>query len=109
MVKMTVVRPTVISATVKREPGASWGVKMGFQTDCSTCLRIKEGNPGPFQEYNEGAAEDAQIRVNDFIWSTNGFRGAGKDLIEKMRSENEVQLEVLRLPELPQLPAESDT
>lgn len=67
-------------------------------TDDSTSMSIKSISDGPVTEHNQHAPEGQRLRVFDTILSVNGVGGKPKDMIEAVRADKELILEVIRPP-----------
>lgn len=101
-VRLIIVRPWQYNCKITREPVGTWGLKMGFQAECSTILRVKELTPGAVKDYNDSADEfkDSKVQQNDFIYKVNQTSGSGKKILETLKEFETVEFTFFRLTNL---------
>jgi len=87
--------PSEFTMAVKRGPQhKAWGLDLSSQL--SDALFVEEVRPGPFQDANEKAGVETELRRYDFILSVNDAVGDSVKMMENFGSDDEVVLRVRR-------------
>eukprot|EP00420_Gonyaulax_spinifera_P004067 CAMPEP_0197923532 /NCGR_PEP_ID=MMETSP1439-20131203/94139_1 /TAXON_ID=66791 /ORGANISM="Gonyaulax spinifera, Strain CCMP409" /LENGTH=325 /DNA_ID=CAMNT_0043545911 /DNA_START=69 /DNA_END=1043 /DNA_ORIENTATION=+ len=83
-----------VRISVKKGDASTYGLDLDTQS--SELLLVTKVKPGPFEDYNNNAAPEEQLKKDDFIMSVNDVTG-GAAMLEVFRSQTEVKL-VIRRP-----------
>lgn len=92
-------KPVRQNVTIEKG-NSSLGMKLIYQKERSTCMRVTEVNEkGKVAEYNAAcASDDLKINSGDFIETVNSIAANAVQLFEALKKEGQIQMTVLRCP-----------
>merc|ERR1719215_2464059 len=95
----TVIVQRPVRRNIRIEPGStSLGLKLIFQPERSTCLKISGFQEGRVPEFNKTAPADQQVAEGDFVEVVNGKSGEAKAVNQALMERTvPIELTLLRL------------